>query len=228
MADQALEAPALEPVSKDTVYEKVYQGLREALMNGRFPPGQSFTLRSLSEAFGTSAMPVREALRRLAAERAVMILPNRSAMVPPLTRARLDDLRYVRCTIEGEAAALAVTRILPAERARLAAIMREMDNTIGQNEVLRYLALNREFHFTYYRAAHSDTLMPIIESLWLQAGPTLNLLVKDIELTMPAASDHHADAMSALEDGDPEGARRAFAADINDAADFILKLLDKG
>lgn len=227
VTDQALEVPALEPVTKDTVYEKVYQGLREALIVGRFPPGKPLTLRLLSEAFGTSAMPVREALRRLAAERALMILPNRSAMVPPMTPARLEDLRAVRIMIEGEAAARAVTRIEPAERARLTAIMQDMAEAVEGREILRYLALNRDFHFTFYRASRSETLLPIIESLWLQAGPTLHLLLKDIELTEPVASEHHAQAMAALEAGDPEAARRAIAADIDDAANFILSLLEK-
>ncbi|TIX54354.1 MAG: GntR family transcriptional regulator, partial [Mesorhizobium sp.] len=86
-------ALGFEPVSgRVTVQDGVYQQLRHALMVGSFDPAQVLTIASLAEAFGTSNMPVREALRRLAAENALEISQNGSACVPIVTRARLDDL----------------------------------------------------------------------------------------------------------------------------------------
>lgn len=77
-------------------------------MVGRFDPGQTLTIASLADSFGTSHMPVREALRRLAAENALEIAPNGSARVPAISKARLDDLCRARIAIEGLAAELAV------------------------------------------------------------------------------------------------------------------------
>ncbi len=62
--------PALQLVESETMADKVYQQLREALMSGRFAPGQALSLRGVAEAVGSSTMPVRAALTRLAAERA--------------------------------------------------------------------------------------------------------------------------------------------------------------
>ncbi|WP_176316001.1 GntR family transcriptional regulator, partial [Burkholderia vietnamiensis] len=63
--------PALQLVESETMADKVYQQLREALMSGRFAPGQALSLRGVAEAVGSSTMPVRAALTRLAADRAL-------------------------------------------------------------------------------------------------------------------------------------------------------------
>jgi DNA-binding GntR family transcriptional regulator len=74
------------PVSgRVTVQDAVYLQLREALLIGRFDPGQVLTIASLSQTFDTSHMPVREALRRLAAEKALEVARNGSARVPPVS-----------------------------------------------------------------------------------------------------------------------------------------------
>lgn len=77
--------PALKVVEQETMADKVYQQLREALMSGRFAPGQALSLRSVAEAVGSSTMPVRAALTRLHAERALVDGPNRALVVPPMT-----------------------------------------------------------------------------------------------------------------------------------------------
>ena len=74
--------PALKAIEQETMADKVYQQLREALMSGRFAPGQALSLRSVAEAVGSSTMPVRAALTRLRAERALVDGPNRALVVP--------------------------------------------------------------------------------------------------------------------------------------------------
>src|SRR5262245_13315456 len=62
--------------------DAAYAQMRQALIDGRFSPGQTFTIRALAQAFGTSPMPVRDALKRLVAERGLDLLRNRSVIVP--------------------------------------------------------------------------------------------------------------------------------------------------
>jgi Bacterial regulatory proteins, gntR family len=68
--------PSLPPVARYTLQEQAYLRLREALMSGHFVPGQAITLRAAPEALGTSPMPVRDALRRLEIEHA--LVPDRT------------------------------------------------------------------------------------------------------------------------------------------------------
>ena len=71
----SLSDPA-RPLAHESMSQGVYRHLRERLIAGQFSPGERLTLDAVARALGTSHMPVREAIRRLAAERALEILPN--------------------------------------------------------------------------------------------------------------------------------------------------------
>src|SRR5262249_34295655 len=95
--------PAAEPVGlairradRATLQEHAYAKLRQAIMVGKLEPGRQFSIRGLAEALGTSHIPVREALMRLAAERAITVLPNGSVAVPAMSRERFEDIRRTR------------------------------------------------------------------------------------------------------------------------------------
>src|SRR6202044_2204250 len=98
-------------IARETVQERVYSALRDQLMRGAFEPGQKLKIAELAEAFGTSAMPVREALNRLTVERALETLPSRTVRVPALSKAALQDLREARFAIEGLAIARAASNM---------------------------------------------------------------------------------------------------------------------
>ena len=86
-----LNLPSLPPVARYTLQEQAYLRLREALMSGHFVPGQAITLRAAAEALGTSPMPVRDALRRLEIEHALVPRSNRILGVPEMTYASLTE-----------------------------------------------------------------------------------------------------------------------------------------
>ena len=91
----------LAPVSRETVQERVYRELRQALIYGRFEPGQALTLHELAASMQTSPMPVRDSLARLVSEKALETSSNRSVRVPRVDVRRLDDLLQARRAIEG-------------------------------------------------------------------------------------------------------------------------------
>src|SRR6478752_9373376 len=105
---------ATAPDPADTsLRQQVYDSLREALTTGRFAPGQKVTFRYVAGVLGVSLTPVREALRRLVAEGAFEMNPNRSVRVPLMTRDKVLELRDIRMELEGLAtgkAALVATR----------------------------------------------------------------------------------------------------------------------
>ncbi len=208
-----------EPVgSRITVQDTVYQQLRHALMIGRFDPGQALTIASLAEAFGTSNMPVREALRRLAAESALEIAPNGSARVPIVTRARLDDLCRARVAVEGLAAELGAPRLTPAEIATLEQIVADQQ-AIGRNDsIYELISKNQQFHFTIYRASGSEVLFQLIETLWLRFGPYMRRLSTHVAPSMKAGtmepSGRHQAIIAAVKERDFARVRDEIAADI--------------
>src|SRR4051794_7278872 len=121
-------------------------------------------------------MPVREALQRLTAAKALTVISGRSIGIPRLTRDRLLDLKRVRLEVEGLAGEWAAGQAKPADLDYLEGELRDLAATAAAGDVKGYLRANRQFHFAIYRAAGSDVLLAIIESLWLQISPYFHLL----------------------------------------------------
>jgi len=211
------------PVDRETVQDRVYRRIREMILNGEIEPGQSVTIPGLSAAFQVSAMPIREALRRLMAEQALMVVAGRSVGVPVLTRMRLADLRRVRREVEGLAIAWAAERIGHADLRRLDAVVEEMQRAADARDGRRYVPANRDFHFTIYRAGQSPTLLSIIESLWLQIGPYFHVL--RASENWHAANSCHQAMLRALRRRDITAAVDALQRDIDQAARALDLLL---
>jgi DNA-binding GntR family transcriptional regulator len=222
--------PPLTPVARETVQEKVYGELREALMRGRFAPGAAVTLRGLADALGTSPMPIRAALHQLVAEQALVVRPNRTVIVPRLTAERFNEIRHIRVALEGMMTGEAARKIAPADIERLSKAYEAMDAAVAKEQVPVYLSKNQEFHFTIYRAAQMPSALRLVENLWMQVGPVLNFLLAR-ENARPSLylsrSDgvfqkYHRAALVALRRRDAAAARQSIADDINEAADFLL------
>src|SRR5271165_5400341 len=127
MSDTLLRAGLpVARVPRNTMQDQVFRQLCELILNGEIAPGQLITIQALADAFGVSAMPVREALQRLTAARALTVISGRSIGVPPLTRERLLDLRRVRLELESLAAMWATPNISQAEIDRLQECIRNM------------------------------------------------------------------------------------------------------
>lgn len=214
----------LAPVASTNLHELAYAQLRQAIMAGKFRPGETLTLRGLAAQLGTSIMPARDAVLRLIAERALE-RDGRRVRLPLLDRERLRDIWRFRVALEGEAAALAAERATPADVTGIeqAAIRAAKAQASGRLD--RYVSTNEEFHFALYRAAHNDLLMTMIETLWLQIGPHLGRLVEISAQGDPGVGvDAHERIVESVRNRDPEAARQALRADLEDSVDIFLPL----
>lgn len=219
-----LERPILTSAPPDgQSHEPVYRALREALMRGDIKPGERIVVRRLSDEYGTSSLPVRHALQRLVAEGALSDEPYRGARVPIRSVDELLDLRRMRCAIEGQAAAWAAATVTGTELEVLHGLQARMNAVKATGKSEHYLDWNYQFHFTVYRAARSPLLVPMIERLWLRAGPYLNAMSTD--LTLGIGLDTHDQVLEALARGDGEAARRAVETEISEAAGFMVRSL---
>jgi len=202
------------------LHNQVYERVRDAIMAGRFLPGQTLSMQAIAEALGTSTMPVREALRRLASEGAVDIRPKRAVRIPDASRGPLREVGELRIAIEGLAADKAARQIEAREIAHLEDINRAADNALDGDRLLDYLALNQRFHFALYRAARMDVGLGIIEGLWLRMGPVQGLYTPE---AIEIGTTKHREIIEALRAGDPEAARSALVADIRIGLDLLLE-----
>ncbi len=192
--------------SRVTVQDNVYEQLRHALMWGSFEPSQVVTIAALAAEFGTSHMPVREALRRLAAENGLEIARNGSARVPDISRARLDDICRVRVSLEGLATELATPHMGSGDIDRCLTLAREHEALGREGKIYEMLRKNQEFHFTIYELSGSETLPQMIETLWLRLGPYMRLLTNHIrqqvdEGVIQPYSTYHYEMLDAMRAG---------------------------
>jgi DNA-binding GntR family transcriptional regulator len=207
-------------LERETLHERAYLELKKAIMSGAIRPGATITIRAMATALGTSPMPVREALRRLVAERALEMLPTRSVTLPLMTAERFDEISRLRIALEGLASEAGAQHLTREALRRLQQAHAEMNR---MKDVGEYLAKNQEFHFTLYQAAGMPVALQMIESLWLQAGPLLNLAIG--EYGFEGAQDHHRELLDQLAKHNVKGARSAIEADITDAARIIRAYL---
>ena len=221
------EVSALDEVGSlqhETLGERVTGELRALLIAGRLAPGEKLSLRRVAEALGVSMMPVREAVSRLAADKALEVLPGRAVRVPVLTLAQFRELTRIRLVVEGFAAEEATKVITDAqiavvaqhEAAFLAAAKDPPDPAAA-------VGANRDLHFALYEAAGMPSLIEMISRLWLKAGPILNLDMRHEPRRLDGGSAvvAHAQLLDALRRRDPTAARQALVEDISAAADHI-------
>lgn len=211
--------PALKQVEKTTLREQVTQSVRSALMAGHFEPGQAVTVKSITEMLGASVMPAREAMNRLIAEGALELRPNRSVIVPLLSRHEFDELTDLRCHIEGLVASQAVDHVEAGHIARLREIDRGMRAAGRRGDADAYLDGNVQFHFTIYRLGASPFLLSIIEKLWVRVGPLIRSCFN--ETGFSDSSRHHASIIESLAAREAGELRQAIVADLTVAAQTI-------
>jgi DNA-binding GntR family transcriptional regulator len=96
MGVPALNLPAalnlVEPLDRQTLGERAYAKLADLLISGRLAPGEKLSLRAAADVLGVSIMPVREAVSRLIADKALEVTPNRAVRVPLMSAAQFRDL----------------------------------------------------------------------------------------------------------------------------------------
>jgi DNA-binding GntR family transcriptional regulator len=207
-----------------TLNDRAYAAIKKGLMSGQFQPGEVLTIRQLASTYGISATPVREALQRLVAERALELLRNRSIGVPVLTLDKFVELRRVRCLLEGLAGELATPHFTAADIARLDRIIEEINRDIAANSAAGYLRRNEKFHFLIYERARSPLMLRIIQDLWTQVGPFFNHLFEDSGYLEEANQGHHR-IVAALRRADPAAVRRSIVWDITEAGESLIRRL---
>lgn len=216
----------MEPIERLTLGDRAYRQIADLLIAGRLAPGDRMSLRSTADALGVSMMPIREAVTRLVADNALEVAPNRAIRVPVMSAERFRDLTATRIVIEGHAAALAASLRDDTDLLRIAARDEAFRTETKRRkpDLAAAVAHNQALHFAVYEAARSPQLVDIIRSLWLKAGPVINLDLRanPERLKHTRAVQFHADLVAAISQRDSDGARRAIEHDVQGAADFIL------
>ncbi len=193
-------------------HEQVYRRLRGDIMNGTMEPGMALTLRGVARDFGFSITPVREAVRRLCAEGALSLSPSGRVTTPELTNDRIEELAALRALLEPELASRALPRAHTVLIDRMEALNDTIDQMIIRQDAAGYVRLNLEFHRSLYLRAQAPAMLAMVETVWLQSGPTMRQLYSRKQ--RQSASINHRKILAALRAGDEPSLRLAMRQDV--------------
>lgn len=201
------------PIDPDlAAHDRVYRSLRSRIMHGEVEPGTSLTLRGIGKEFGVSMTPAREAVRRLAAEGALIVSSSGRVTTPELSNERIEELAAIRALLEPELASRALPRAHFALIERLEAINQGVSQMAARQDASGYIRMNLEFHRTLYLRAQSPAMLALTETVWLQLGPTMRALYGRLKRSEPPW--HHKLILAALKAGDEPGLRLAVRTDV--------------
>ncbi len=206
--------------NQNPAHERIYRQLRNAIMWGELPPGQALTLRGVAKSFGASTTPAREALRRLSSEGAIRMTHTGRYATNALTHERVEELSTLRGLLEPELASRALPRVHNALIERLTDINHRIEQKIARGEEAEYIRGNLEFHRALYLRAQSPAMLALVETIWLQLGPTMRQLyvsrrhIPNIEM--------HRRIIGCLKAGDEPGLRLTIRSDVTGGLRMLM------
>ncbi len=149
--------------ASSTASERVASHLRAQILAGELAPGTRIRQEDVAAEFGASRLPVREALRMLAAEGLVELETNKGARVPELDGEELSIVYEMRERLEP----LALTSSIPLLTPLAVAQLHEIQDRIAREDgLIDFLTLDRQFHMLTYSACPSVTLLTTVERFW--------------------------------------------------------------
>jgi DNA-binding GntR family transcriptional regulator len=216
-----------DPAAPQLVRDWVEDRLREAILGGQFQPGEWLRQQRVADQLGVSEMPVREALKKLAAEGVVEYLPYRGMRVREYSADDVADIYKVRACMEAMAACAAAQNISAEELVELRALASQMEERLTQDDLEEHRELNRRFHEVLFTASRRTYLVHALKQLWmvfpsmlwgsLPTTATERLFEQD-EYDI----EEHRAIIGALEEGNAAQAERLMRQHIEGAGDRLL------
>ncbi|WP_340108264.1 GntR family transcriptional regulator [Pikeienuella sp. HZG-20] len=201
--------------------QTVADALRQAILEGALQAGERLNLDDLSEHFGMSRMPVREAIKTLEAEGLVKVYPYRGVEVSSLGADDLDELFGLRDVLERKAVARAVPRLSESDLGEMKRILENMDSLVDQHD--EWLDLNRRFHEIINRACGWPRLTEMIDVLRVNVERYVRAYVSMMGRETPQRE--HWALYEACRDRDPEAAQSVISDHLRHTADSLASQL---
>ncbi|MDB5890935.1 MAG: GntR family transcriptional regulator [Polaromonas sp.] len=207
-----------------TLHEQVAHRLRQMLLESRIAPGAKLNERELSEVLKVSRTPLREAIKMLAAEGLVELLPNRGAIAVELSEADVLHTFEVIAGLEGHSGELAAERITPEELTEITAMHFEMLGAYTRRDLPAYYRLNAAIHSAINTAAKN----PVLASTYGQVNARLQALrfrSNQDEEKWQAAVAEHEEMIRALTARDGAALRAVLSRHIQNKRDVVISQL---
>lgn len=198
--------------------DRAYQFIREEILSGSLPAGEQVREEQLAAACGVSRTPIREAMRRLEAERFLRRTDSQRTYVNAWTLDEIEEGFALRGMLEGRAAYRAASRISEADIGRLQAHNRSIERVLqaGGADVQSFLDHNRAFHAIVLEAAGSANLAQVLTGIVEQPIVARTARQYDIQQISRSVAEHD-ELVLAFRHRDPDWAQAVMTAHIRRA-----------
>ncbi len=153
-------------IGQPNKHEQAYRVLRDRIVNGVYVPGYRLVIDALARELGVSAVPIREAIRRLEAEGWVVYRPNTGAQVASIDVAQYEAEISTLAVLEGYATALAAPRLSNEDLTLVRAINAQMQQVLSVADIASFTQLNKEFHFFLYDHCPNEYVVDLLRQTW--------------------------------------------------------------
>jgi DNA-binding GntR family transcriptional regulator len=194
-----------------TMAQVILEDLRDRISAGTLAPGERLRLKPLSEQFGCSEIPVRDALRTLQSAGLINVIPHTGAFVSAPNIDELVQLTEIRSILEPEATMAAAPHIDAEMILRLRAMLSEMSTLVKQGASAEYGRLNRRFHGFILNMSPNKKLVSLVKDMWGQADRA-RLVYKKGPKFLVESVRQHADIVDAIEQKDSATLRQLVVA----------------
>ncbi len=212
------------PVARAALHQQVALQLRRMLVENRIAPGAKLNERELSAVLDVSRTPLREAIKMLAAEGLVELLPNRGAIAVELSEADVLNTFEVMSGLEAQSGELAAQRITDAELAEIKAMHYEMLAAYTRRDLPAYYPLNAAIHSAINAAAKN----PVLTATYKQVNARLQALRFRSNQNgdkWRAAVNQHEQMIQALGRRDAPAMRAVLLTHLNNKRDVVIEQL---
>ncbi len=208
----------------ETASEVAARLILDAIVDGRFPPGAPLRLQDLSSQLGMSMMPVREAIRKLAAMDIVEMEPRRGARVRETSIEDLQDTYFSRMVLETAAIREAASRLTPEDDERATAALVEQEQAQARGDLAAARDAHERFHFALYEASGRSWLVRSILPGW-RNSERYRVATMTLQQTAPERAREHRQMLEAVRAGDAEFAVAALSAHLRHSVDLAAASL---
>lgn len=188
--------------------QRVYEEIKEAIINNTIKPGTMIQERILAEKLGVSRTPVREALRRLNSEGLIELIPGKGATITKITIEDIREIMQVREPLECLAVKLAAERIQPQDIKYLEEMIANWDKEINCSDQINFQSLSTRdiaFHEYLVEIAGNKRLANILSMLRDQIR-RITFLTQDNKTRIETSFPQHINILEALKQRDPVAA----------------------
>ncbi len=158
--------PDTAPIMAGSKSEQAYDAVKARIVDGTYSPGYRLVLARIAHELGVSAVPVREAIRRLEAEGLVKFERNVGATVSGIDPTEYLYTMQTLSIVEGAATALAAPLIDSVAISRARAVNEQMRECLTHFDPERFTALNREFHSVLYEYCPNPHILDLVHRGW--------------------------------------------------------------